>query len=335
MEEEPYNITSVHFADLLGITRQAVQQNLLRYQKSQSKNRKPITISPDIARSLLLERGHVYKNMSVAFQLLKGGVGKTSIAANFGIRAAAYGHKVLFVDLDHQSNLSSLLRVRAKNSLIDWIDDKIPNIKDLIIPVSKNIDIIPSTIRDADFSDRIREKNKDISSLLANPFSELKKEYDLIICDCPPAIGLHVAAVYLAVDIVYAPIVPDKFSEEALQEMFQIWNRLIEVNSKNKNRVIKLILNKHDSRVKASIEKSLSLIKQYSDILCPVFIRYSSDFLTAQNQNKCLWEISKKSSDTASSDVDAIVRYELGLSDLEKRQRKISTKSSNENNLEV
>ena len=335
MEEEPYNITSVDFADLLGITRQAVQQILLRYQKTTTKNRKPITVPPDIARSILLERGHIYKNMAIAFQLLKGGVGKTSIAANFGIRAAAYGHKVLFVDLDHQSNLSSLLRVQAKNSLIDWIDDKVSNIRDLIIPVSKNIDIIPSTIRDADFSDRIREKKKDITSLLAKPFSELKKEYDLIICDCPPAIGLHVAAVYLGVDIVYAPIVPDKFSEEALQEMLQIWNRLTEVNKMNKNQTIKLILNKQDSRVKASIEKSLHLIKQYSDFLCPIFIRYSSDFLTAQNQNKSLWEISKKSSDTASSDVDAIVRYELGLSDLVKPQRKISTKSSNEKELEV
>lgn len=309
-----YAITSVDFADLLSITRQSVQQMLQKYEPDRvsPKNRKPILVSPSISRRILLDRGYKYQKKSIAFQLLKGGVGKTSLAKNFGIRAASYGYNVLFVDVDHQGNLTSSLEVYSKNtkSLIDWIDGKVTDLEELILPVSENISIIPSTIRNADLADQIVRKQRNIASLLENPFEKLKEKYDLIIVDCPPAIGAHVAAVYFGVDTVIAPVVPDEFSDEGLQEMFSIWERLGTDFSKKIN--IKVLINKHDTRIKSSNEKVLSLMTDYKEFIYPLYIRYSSDFLTAQNQKKNLWELSKSAS-TAAEDVDMIVRYELGL----------------------
>ena len=53
-------------------------------------------------------------------------------------------------------------------------------------------------------------------------------------------------------------------------------------------------------------------MSHYKDFMYPLYVRNSSDFLTASNQKKSLWELGK-SAGTASEDVDMIVRYELGL----------------------
>ncbi len=312
-----FKITSVDFADLLNVSRQSVQQILQKFDsekqnQAESKNRKPVLVSPSIARKILEDRGYKYQKKAIAFQLLKGGVGKTSLAKNFGIRASQYGYNVLFVDIDHQANLTSQMCVYSKNSnsLIDWVDGKVTDIESLIVPVSDHISIIPSTIRNADLAEQIQRKQRNISTLFSSQFNELKKKFDLIICDCPPAIGAHAAAVFFAVDTVIAPVVPDEFSDEGLQEMFSIWKRLGAEFSKNIN--IKILINKHDSRVKSSSEKVLSLMSQYKDFMYPLYVRYSSDFLTASNSKKTLWELSR-SSGSAAEDVDMVVRYELGL----------------------
>lgn len=313
-EQNRYCITSVDFADLLDITRQSVQQMLQKYDPDRvsPKNRKPILVPPSIARKILQDRGYVYQNKAIAFQILKGGVGKTSLAKNVGIRAAAYGYNVLFVDVDHQGNLTSNLNVYSKQSktLIDWVENKVSNLEDLIIPISENISIIPSTIRNADLADQISRKQRNIATLLKSPFEKLKQKYDLIICDCPPAIGTHVASIFFAVDTVIAPVVPDEFSDEGLQEMFAIWTRLGTEFSKKIN--IKVLINKYNHRNKSSSEKVLSLMTQYKEYIYPLYIRDSSDFLTASNQKKNLWELGK-SAGNASEDVDMVVRYELGL----------------------
>ena len=310
VDQNRYCITSIDFADLLSITRQSVQTMLQKYDPERSasispKNRKPILVYPSISRKILMDRGYTYQKKAIAFQLLKGGVGKTSLAKNFGIRAAGYGYKVLFIDIDHQSNLTSSLGVYSQQylTLIDWLDNK-------VLDLSENISIIPSSIRNADLAEQIQRRQRNIANLFSVPFSELKKNYDLIICDCPPAIGPHVAAIYFAVDTVVAPVVPDEFSDEGLQEMFSIWKRLGDEYSKNIN--IKILINKHDTRVKSSCEKVLSLMSHYKDFMYPLYVRNSSDFLTASNQKKSLWELGK-SAGTASEDVDMIVRYELGL----------------------
>lgn len=314
IDQNRYCITSVDFADLLSITRQSVQQMLQKYDPDRvsPKNRKPVLVYPSVSRKILQDRGYTYQSKAIAFQLLKGGVGKTSLAKNFGIRAAAYGYNVLFIDVDHQGNLTSSLNVYSKQSksLIDWVDGKVNDLEELIIPISENISIIPSTIRNADLADQISRKQRNIATLLKSPFEKLKQKYDLIICDCPPAIGAHVASVYFGVDTVIAPVVPDEFSDEGLQEMFSIWKRLGSDFAKKIN--IKILINKHDTRVKSSNEKVLSLMTQYKECIYPLYIRYSSDFLTASNQKKNLWELGK-SAGAASEDVDMIVRYELGL----------------------
>ena len=314
VNQNRYSITSVDFADLLSITRQSVQQMLQKYEPERvsPKNRRPILVNPVTSRKILLDRGYKYQKKSIAFQLLKGGVGKTSLAKNFGIRAASYGYNVLFVDVDHQGNLTSSLGVYSKHSLslIDWIDGKVADIQDIVVPVSENISIIPSTIRNADLADQIVRRQRNIASLFENPFEKLKEKYDLIIVDCPPAIGAHVAAVYFGVDTVIAPVVPDEFSDEGLQEMFSIWKQLGADFEKKIN--IKVLINKHDTRIKSSSEKVLSLMTQYKEFIYPMFVRYSSDFLTATNQKKNLWELGKSAS-SAAEDVDTLVRYELDL----------------------
>src|SRR6185312_10237371 len=70
-------------------------------------------VPPQMARGFLESRGFRFPKQVVSFQMLKGGVAKTTSALNFGWRAAMYGARVLMIDLDQQANLTFALGVEA------------------------------------------------------------------------------------------------------------------------------------------------------------------------------------------------------------------------------
>jgi chromosome partitioning protein len=64
---------------------------------------------PEDVRTTLLAAGYKYPQKVISVQMLKGGVAKTTSVLNMGLRAAMYGARVLFIDLDQQANLSFAL----------------------------------------------------------------------------------------------------------------------------------------------------------------------------------------------------------------------------------
>lgn len=120
----------------------------------------------------------------------KGGVGKSSTAAALGYAWSKMGKKVLFVDLDSQANLTSMVSTLAPDQHASTIRDAFLDKNNLIIEhVEENVDLIPSELSLSNF-DRDTAAVTGREYLLSDLLTPIKNKYDFIIIDCPPALGL-------------------------------------------------------------------------------------------------------------------------------------------------
>ncbi len=156
----------------------------------------------------------------VATYNIKGGVGKTAAAVNIAYLAAAEGYRVLLCDLDPQAAASFLFRVRprVKGGGKALIAGKRP-VDDAIKATDyENLDLLPAdfTYRNLDlYLDGERKPATRLRSLL----SPLRREYDLVVLDCPPSISLLSENVLHAADLLLIPLIPTTLSVRTLDQL--------------------------------------------------------------------------------------------------------------------
>lgn len=127
---------------------------------------------------------------TICFANNKGGVGKSTTTAAIGHAWAKMGKKVLFVDLDSQANLTSMISPLEPDQHEFTIRDAFIDRNDLHVEhVSENIDLIPSELSLSNF-DRDTAAVTGREYLLLDLLKPLKSQYDFILIDCPPALGL-------------------------------------------------------------------------------------------------------------------------------------------------
>jgi len=149
----------------------------------------------------------------------KGGTGKTTSAINIGAGLAKKGKRVLLVDIDPQANLTEGLGIRdAETSIYDSIRDskKLP-----VIQIHERLDLVPSSIdllgAELEIVSKIgREK------IIAKLLKPLKSEYDYIILDCPPALGLLTINAIVASDTVLLPLEAEYFAYKGIDRLIGV-----------------------------------------------------------------------------------------------------------------
>ena len=164
----------------------------------------------------------------VCFANNKGGVGKTTTAVAIGQAWARKGKKVLFVDLDSQANLTTMISPLAPEEHKATIRDAFLNKRNLNVEnVEKNVDLIPSELSLSNF-DRDTASITGREYLLLDILKPLKEKYDYIIIDCPPALGLITYNALIASDHLLMVATPDGL---AYSGMVMVANLFADVQS--------------------------------------------------------------------------------------------------------
>lgn len=191
----------------------------------------------------------------------KGGVGKTTTSINLSASLAVEGKKVLLVDLDPQGNATTGVGFNKgdiEKSIYD-IFNETATMDDVILKTRfKNLDLLPSSLQLAGIDIELIERGREDptfqrSAQLLSAIKNIKDNYDYIIIDCPPTLGLITTNALVASDSVIIPVQCEFY---ALEGITQLLNAIM-LTKKKLNPELKLegvLLTMFDSKTNLSIE---------------------------------------------------------------------------------
>ncbi len=304
-------ITASEVANYLDVTVQAIHKRIKTKNLKEKKAQNRIYFGHNTARELISPQPNLFK---IAFSVVKGGVGKTTIAEALATRMALYGLRVLCVDIDQQANLTKGLSMatEAKHCpiMIDIIESKAKP-EDSILSVVPGLDLIPSRLDNVTLDGFMMINRINPAFVFDKIFSNVFHNYDLVVFDCPPTLGSPVCAAMLCSDIVISPLNPDIYSYEGIEIMNKEAINIYEQFNKKIN--WKILLNKFDSRTILSTNYLSQLMQEptFSNKLLKSVIRTSQDFPNMKDKQKNIYDSLKKS--TAKDDIDALTQEIMSI----------------------
>ena len=213
------------------------------------------------------DRPQLPRILAIANQ--KGGVGKTTTAVNLGAALAEFGYRVLVVDLDPQGNATTGLGVNAANldnSIYDVILHDVP-MEDCIEPTSlRNLFLVPATIDLAGaeielvpmFSRELRLKRA-LGSVL--------DDFDYVLIDCPPSLGLLTVNALAAANEVAVPIQCEYYALEGLGQLVRNIER-VRANLNPSLSVTTIIMTMYDARTRLAEQVVEEVRSHFGDRVC-------------------------------------------------------------------
>ena len=154
----------------------------------------------------------------ITFANQKGGVGKTSTAHIVSIGLSKRGYKVLACDLDPQANLSSVLGINAADDLVSIYElfEGDCDVKDAIVSTQSGIDLLIGSLMMSG-ADRKYSATGD-EYKLKEALAAIRDEYDYIVIDTPPALGVMSLNALATTDYLVVVMTPDYFSGKGLDQ---------------------------------------------------------------------------------------------------------------------
>lgn len=152
----------------------------------------------------------------------KGGVGKTTTSVNLSAALAYMGKHVLLIDIDPQANATQGIgidRSQLQYSVYDAIMQSEPMSKIVLQSPVKNLDVVPANIDLAGIEIELSQVKSGREQRLKQSLSEIAHQYDYVIIDCPPALGLLNTNALTAAHSVLIPVQCEYYALEGLTQL--------------------------------------------------------------------------------------------------------------------
>ncbi|PFD98984.1 ParA family protein [Bacillus cereus] len=202
----------------------------------------------------------------IAIANQKGGVGKTTTSVNLGAGLAQVGKKVLLIDIDAQGNATTGVGIE-KSELDQCIYNVLVEDAEVQEVIQKtateNLDVLPATIQLAGAEiELVPTISREVR--LQRALQPIRNEYDYIIIDCPPSLGLLTINALTAADSVIIPVQCEYYALEGLSQLLNTV-RLVQKHL-NKNLAIQgVLLTMLDARTNLGIQVIDEVKKYFRD----------------------------------------------------------------------
>lgn len=233
----------------------------------------------------------------------KGGVAKTTTTLSIGFSLARKGMKVLLIDLDAQSNLTfSLFKEDAEyDSIYNAINKGMEGLP--IMPVKENLDLVPSSLNLAQLEISVTGL-MEREYIIADKIKPYLENYDFILLDCPPSLGIFTVNALVAADYVLIPMTAEVLPYKGLASLVVLVNQISERMNPRLS-VLGILLTRYKIRNNLTKNIENAIAKVYGPLLMETHIRETTRAAEAPISRLALLEYAPNS--TAAKDYEEAV----------------------------
>lgn len=265
-------------------------------------------VAPENVRKFLQHKGFQVKPQVISFQMLKGGVAKTTSCLNIGLRAAMYGFRVLFMDLDQQANLSFALGVDDLEApvFLNVIEKRISLAK-AIRPLSANVSLLPSNLNNSVIERVLLQGVRNLGKVVRTPLEQVLGHYDLILMDTAPSLSALNTAVTCASDRIVLPINPDKFTLFGVQKHLADLQQIKEDFEADFD--VRILFTKYDGRESSSQAYFNQCLDLFGSQMLRTYVRQTAEIKNTIASGRTIFDVKGN----AKEDYDRVTRDLFGL----------------------
>lgn len=202
----------------------------------------------------------------IAIANQKGGVGKTTTSVNLSACLAHLGKKVLLIDSDPQGNATSGVGINkgdVEDCIYNILIDDVP-VRDVILPTAiENLKVVPATISLAGAEiELVSTISREVR--MKQAIRDIKDDYDYVIIDCPPSLGLLTLNALTASDSIIIPVQCEYYALEGLSQLLSTV-RLVQKHLNEELYIDGVLLTMFDARTNLGIQVIEEVKKYFQD----------------------------------------------------------------------